>query len=58
MTGPLDNICWSMYEGCICGLEPGHDGDHECLSETHEPEHWTTEQGNEWLDKITKEARS
>lgn len=47
LTKIADEFCWSLYEGCVCGLDRGHECLHQCPAENHTDE-WTDEQAAAW----------
>lgn len=55
MQAAIDSMCMSMFDGCACMGDRGHEGLHWCDAE-HVPDsgpvEWTTEQGEEWIAKI------
>jgi hypothetical protein len=52
-AGQVGDRCESVYEGCWCGLDVGHDGPHECpASEVCGQEAWTTEEADKWMADV------
>lgn len=46
----VDERCWSLHDGCACGLDKDHEGrDHECASDGcgHT---WTEEEALKWWE--------
>ena len=40
-----------MWEGCFCGMDKGHEGDHGCIQEGC-GDTWTEEQARAWEMEI------